>query len=102
MMLYDLLSYDKSLPRHRMLSARETLLAEPPLRAEGLQGAASYYDAQVESPERLAVEKYPRRAIMAHRRSTMPRSGRRARGRSPASACGMSDGETARCAPEWW
>ena len=39
-----------------MLSARETLLAEPSLRTEGLQGAASYYDAQVESPERLTVE----------------------------------------------
>jgi glycerol-3-phosphate dehydrogenase len=56
MILYDLLSYDKSLPRHRMLSARETLAAEPLLRERGLQGAASYYDAQIESPERLTVE----------------------------------------------
>lgn len=56
MILYDLLSYDKTLPSHRMLSARETLAAEPSLRPEGLEGAASYYDAQIESPERLAVE----------------------------------------------
>ena len=29
MMLYDLLSFDKSLPNHRMLSAAETLAEEP-------------------------------------------------------------------------
>jgi glycerol-3-phosphate dehydrogenase len=56
MILYDLLSFDKSLPKHRMLSARETLEAEPALRSEGLQGAATYFDAQIESPERLTVE----------------------------------------------
>jgi glycerol-3-phosphate dehydrogenase len=56
MLLYDVLSYDKSLPNHRILSARETLEAEPTLRAAGLEGAAAYYDAQVELPERLAVE----------------------------------------------
>ncbi|MCX6587352.1 MAG: glycerol-3-phosphate dehydrogenase/oxidase [Acidobacteria bacterium] len=56
MMLYDLLSYDKSLPHHRMLSAAETLAEEPSLRAEGLQGAAAYYDAQVAMPERLCLE----------------------------------------------
>lgn len=56
MLLYDLLSYDKSLPRHRILSAAQTLEAEPGLRAQGLQGAAAYWDAQVESAERLAVE----------------------------------------------
>ena len=56
MALYDLLSYDKSLPNHRMLSAEETLAEEPSLRAEGLQGAAAYYDAQVSMPERLCLE----------------------------------------------
>jgi glycerol-3-phosphate dehydrogenase len=56
MALYDLLSYDKSLPNHRMLSAAETLAEEPSLRAEGLQGAAAYYDAQVSMPERLCLE----------------------------------------------
>ncbi len=56
MALYDLLSYDKSLPNHRMLSAEETLAEEPSLRAEGLQGAAAYFDAQVSMPERLCLE----------------------------------------------
>ena len=54
--LYDLLSFDKSLPNHRFLSAAETLRAEPGLRARGLQGAAAYFDAQVDSPERLCLE----------------------------------------------
>src|SRR6266852_6262076 len=40
MMLYDLLSYDRTLPGHRMLTAAETLALEPSLRAAGLQGAA--------------------------------------------------------------
>jgi glycerol-3-phosphate dehydrogenase len=55
MLLYDLLSYDKSLPPHRFLNVRETLLAEPGLRREGLLGGAMYYDAQVASPERLCL-----------------------------------------------
>lgn len=55
MMLYDVLSYDKSLPWHRTLSRAETLGAEPKLNPVGLQGAARYYDAQVEFPERLAL-----------------------------------------------
>jgi len=56
MLLYDLLSYDKSLPRHRMLSRAETLALEPGLNPDGLQGAALYYDAQISSPERLCIE----------------------------------------------
>ncbi|HJT65205.1 MAG TPA: glycerol-3-phosphate dehydrogenase [Pyrinomonadaceae bacterium] len=56
MIAYDLLSWGKSLPRHRMLSARETLRQMPGLRADGLVGAAVYYDAQVEFAERLVVE----------------------------------------------
>jgi glycerol-3-phosphate dehydrogenase len=55
MVLYDLLSYDKSLPQYRGLSAAEVRDAEPALRSEGLQGGVAYFDAQVESPERLAV-----------------------------------------------
>src|SRR3954453_5449053 len=55
MVLYDLLSYDKSLPRHSFLSREATLAAEPELNARGLQGAARYYDCQVELPERLAL-----------------------------------------------
>lgn len=56
MLAYDLLSIDKSLPRHRMLSASEALSRAPGLEREGLKGAALFYDAQVEYAERLAVE----------------------------------------------
>lgn len=55
MVLYDLLSYDKSLPRHTFLTREETLASEPQLNPRGLQGAARYYDCQVELPERLAL-----------------------------------------------
>ncbi len=56
MTLYDLLSYDKSLPRHRFLTQRELKTIEPNLRQRGLQGAAAYFDAQANSPERLCLE----------------------------------------------
>ena len=54
--LYDLLSYGKSLPRYRFLSASELKELEPNLRQQGLQGAAVYFDAQANSPERLCLE----------------------------------------------
>lgn len=56
MILYDILSYDKSLPRHEMLSRDEVLQREPGLNADGLEAAAFYYDAQVDYPERLSFE----------------------------------------------
>ncbi|BCS30857.2 glycerol-3-phosphate dehydrogenase [Luteitalea sp. TBR-22] len=56
MLLYDALSYDRSLEGHAMLSADEALAAEPKLVGEGLQGAAAYSDAQVALPERLCME----------------------------------------------
>jgi len=56
MALYEALSYDKSLPPHRILNAREAAELEPALRPEGLSGGAMYYDAQVSSPERLTLE----------------------------------------------
>jgi glycerol-3-phosphate dehydrogenase len=56
MIAYELLSWGKSLPRHRMQSADETLRQLPGLTAEGLVGSAVYYDAQVEFAERLVVE----------------------------------------------
>jgi glycerol-3-phosphate dehydrogenase len=56
MIAYDILSYDKSLPRHRMYSPSAALAHEPGLNPEALTGAARYYDAQVEYPERLSVE----------------------------------------------
>jgi glycerol-3-phosphate dehydrogenase len=53
MVLYDLLSWGKSLPDHRMLSRAETLERWPGLNPDGLLGSALYYDAQIEFPERL-------------------------------------------------
>lgn len=56
MIAYDLLSFDKSLPRHRMMSAEQVRMHESGLNPNGLEGAARYYDAQVTFPERVAVE----------------------------------------------
>lgn len=56
MVLYDLLSWGKSLPRHHMFSRTETLQRWPGLNPEGLVGSALYYDAQVEFPERLVAD----------------------------------------------
>lgn len=56
MMAYDLLSFDKSLPRHEMLGREQALARVPGLNPYGLRAAALYYDAQIEFPERLAVE----------------------------------------------
>lgn len=62
--LYDLLSFDKGwlddpaqrLPNHSWLNRNEALAAEPILDRPGLEGALQYYDAQMYSPERLALE----------------------------------------------
>jgi glycerol-3-phosphate dehydrogenase len=56
MIAYDALSFDKKLPRHRMLSREQTLKRVPGVRSEGLEGAAVYFDAQVEFAERLVLE----------------------------------------------
>jgi glycerol-3-phosphate dehydrogenase len=56
MIAYDLLSFDKSLDRHRMLSREEVMERAPGLDTKGLKGAAIYYDAQVEYAERLVLE----------------------------------------------
>src|SRR4028119_1217631 len=53
---YDALSFDKSVPNHRMLSREQALERYPGLNPEGLLGAATYYDGQVEYAERIAVE----------------------------------------------
>ena len=53
---YDVLSFDKSVPNHRMLSREEALEQYPGLNPDGLLGAATYYDGQVEYAERIAVE----------------------------------------------
>src|SRR4051794_31848717 len=53
---YDVLSYDKSVPNHKMLSREEALREYPGLNPDGLKAAATYYDGQVEFAERIAVE----------------------------------------------
>ncbi len=56
MVAYDVLSWDKSLPRHEVHDPDAALAIIPGLDADGLQGAAAYYDGQVELAERLSVE----------------------------------------------
>ncbi len=56
MLGYDTLSFDRSVPGHRMLNADATIQRAPGLNAHGLRGAATYYDGQVTFPERISVE----------------------------------------------
>jgi glycerol-3-phosphate dehydrogenase len=56
MLLYDLLSVGKTVPRHAMLSRDEALAADPGLRADGLRAVATYFDGQVTFAERLVLE----------------------------------------------
>ncbi|HSC61860.1 MAG TPA: FAD-dependent oxidoreductase, partial [Rhizomicrobium sp.] len=62
--LYDLLSYDRGwlddpdqrLPGHSFLNAKDAVAREPSLQGPGFEGSFLYYDAQMYSPERLALE----------------------------------------------
>ncbi|EDZ94943.1 MAG: glycerol-3-phosphate dehydrogenase [Limnospira sp. PMC 1291.21] len=56
MLLYDVFSYDKSLPTHRMLPNTQFQQLFRSLDKENLKGGAQYYDAQVEYAERLCLE----------------------------------------------
>jgi glycerol-3-phosphate dehydrogenase len=56
LVLYDLFSFRKSLPRHRAMPPAALDAYEPGLSRDGLEGAYSFYDAQVEFPERLVIE----------------------------------------------
>lgn len=56
MLLYDLLSFDKSLPGRKRISANEVINLEPDLDTEGTSGAYFYYDCQVPFTERLCLE----------------------------------------------
>jgi glycerol-3-phosphate dehydrogenase len=56
MILYDIFSFDKTLPEHRMLSKRKFRQLFRHLDPEDLAGAAQYYDGQVAYAERLALE----------------------------------------------
>jgi glycerol-3-phosphate dehydrogenase len=53
---YDLLSFDRSVPGHRMLGVDDTIERVPGINRDGLLGAATYYDGQVMFPERISVE----------------------------------------------
>lgn len=63
MILYDLLSFDKSLPRHKMVSKDAFSSFEEAVNDESLVGAAVYWDAQSHFPERICVEN----ALMANK-----------------------------------
>ncbi|HKU64240.1 MAG TPA: glycerol-3-phosphate dehydrogenase/oxidase [Rhizomicrobium sp.] len=62
--LYDLLSYDRNrlddpaqrLPGHRWLNVRAAAAQEPVLAGNSFEGAFEYHDAQMFSPERIALE----------------------------------------------
>jgi glycerol-3-phosphate dehydrogenase len=56
MVLYDMLSWDKSLPRHKMLRREAFLKQFPGVASENLVGGAVYYDTQINLPERICVE----------------------------------------------
>ena len=56
MILYDLLSYDKSLPSHQYIDRKRTVEMEPALEKSSLQGAFVYYDCQIALTERLCME----------------------------------------------
>ena len=56
MLLYDILSYDKTLPNHRMLGRKKMRQLYRTVNTEALTGAAQYYDAQAEYAERLCWE----------------------------------------------
>lgn len=56
MILYDLLSYDKSLPSHQYIDRKKTVEMEPALERSSPQGAFVYYDCQIVLTERLCME----------------------------------------------
>ncbi|TAJ46511.1 MAG: glycerol-3-phosphate dehydrogenase/oxidase [Herbiconiux sp.] len=56
MIMYDVLSFSKSLPTHRGLGRKDIAAELPGLDKKGLTGAARYYDGQVDFPERLVLE----------------------------------------------
>jgi glycerol-3-phosphate dehydrogenase len=54
--VYDGLAFRSPLPGHRFLNRRAVRKREPGLSEVGLRGAAAYWDAQLELPERLVIE----------------------------------------------
>ena len=56
MVAYDVLSFDKSVGRHTVLSRDETIRRFPDINTDGLTGSAIFYDGQVVWSERLCTE----------------------------------------------
>ena len=56
MILYDIFSFDKTLPSHRMLSEKKFEQIFRSLDKENLAGGSQYYDGQVTFAERLCLE----------------------------------------------
>ena len=56
LLLYDVLSHGKSLPNRKYLKRSKVLELAPGLTTEGLTGGATFYDAQIQSVERLVME----------------------------------------------
>ena len=56
LLLYDILSHGKSVPSRKYYGRAATQKLAPGLRAEGLAGGATFYDAQIQHVERLVVE----------------------------------------------
>ena len=55
-MLYDVISFDKTLPNHTYLDKKKTLSEEPGLKVQGLQGSYVYSDCAIPLTERLNFE----------------------------------------------
>ena len=58
MILYDLFSWDKTLPSHRMLPPATFEHLFPFVNRDNLRGGAQYYDARVPRAERLCLENF--------------------------------------------
>jgi len=56
MFLYDVLSFDKTTPVHRVFSKRRVEESYPGLAQKDLSGATLYFDAQAAHTERLCIE----------------------------------------------
>lgn len=54
--LYDVISFDKTLPNHTYLNRKKTLSEEPGLKVQGLQGSYVYSDCAIPLTERLNFE----------------------------------------------
>ncbi len=56
MILYDVLSFDKTLPNHRMLRPAPFSQLFRGVECDRLSGAAQYFDAQIEYAEQICIE----------------------------------------------